>query len=444
MPEPTIDSFEPTIAQIKAELDQLPPNELGYYFALLTGSIALEDYSAEKQQLLDDIRQMIAKLRAFNDAARKGTTPLTAEEQAALDTANKELFEALNTLLTHTKMNTWTYQTKRILYAMCAFVLTILTATLVGVIGMVAGFFSHFNVVDNFRGAYLGLCMGVGIGIHIGQRAPHKIFRSAFENRLEFAVDSINRITQEELAKEKSYEAYAKETEEYIKDTFYAHLTSPEEREAAFQKFISEPHKFQVCTSAAGFVSPRLRGYFGQHSLIRYNVEIEGKEVSATMEFNPGTKAPETWELNQFEPEREVDGPTFFKMLVLNRILNETHEFTLNFMLEHFNVGANDCKTFVDKLLKATGQAPSKIQRFCTEPGVEKWQSTVFVAPTMRFFNVIKGDEMGLFDDGVERKITAQKFVKLSPEEKKAFKAREAEERRKPKEEPDTTPAPAF
>jgi len=419
---------EALIAQIKRDLNTLPPCELSYYLSVLMGSIHLEKNSLQTQTLLEDIHEFIGKLRAFNEAAQTPETEFTPEEQAQLDTANKELFDSLNKLIDHSRMQALPHKLKRIWYGVCSAATFIVTGILFGVVGMVGGFFSHINVINNIRGAYLGFAMGVIVGLHVSLRAPHKVFASKFEDRLEFCINSLEKVGKEQLSKQKSYSAYAEETKEYIKTAFFHHLTAYEQ-EIALQKFMSEPHKFQVCTSNAGFISPFLRGDFGQHSLIRFKVSHGGTNQYSTMEFNPdlgkyGNIAPNTWTLNQFEDEREVDGETFFKMMVLDRILNETHAFSVGFILKHYSVGSNDCLTYINKILVATGQAPSQISQFSKE--TETWRSTAFIAPTMRFFSITNGSELAQFDDKVKRGVKVQPFCKISKERQAEILAEEA------------------
>lgn len=372
------EKFQATLDQSLNILKTLPPNELSYYISLLIGSIETEANPEEHSLLLASTLNLTKALSSFYTAAKENQIP-----------DNEAILLALNDLVSASKLNTVSHKIKKALMGICAAVLTIFIGISAGVGGLLVGLFTDYTVIGNLRGAYLGFVMGLGIGIHIGTNLPVKMFQSDFESKLEFTINSIQKVA-DELQDRKTPEQYRQETKQYVMDTFFPNIPV-EDREEAFKTFLTKNQKFQVCSTAAGFIDAQLKGHLGQHSLIRYN--IEGLEETQTMEFNPSEKAPKF--LNQYEDEREVNGEKFFEMLVLNRILQETHQFSLEFILGTYSVGSNDCLTYVNKILLGTGQPPTEMQRF--NPEVDKWTSTNLVAPIMGFFSKTRGDELKPF-----------------------------------------------
>lgn len=359
-------------------LKKLPPNELSYYISLLIGSIETETNPEEHGLLLASTLNLTTALSDFYSATKENKIP-----------DSEAILLALNDLVSASKLNTVSHKIKKALMGICAAVLTVFIGISAGIGGLIVGLFTDYTVIGNLRGAYLGFVMGLGVGIHIGTNLPAKMFQSDFESKLEFTINSIQKVA-DELQDRKTPEQYRQETKQYVMDTFFKNL--PEgDREEAFNNFLTKNQKFEVCSTAAGFIDAHLKGHLGQHSLIRYS--IEGLEERQTMEFNPSEKAPNF--LNQYEDEREVSGEKFFDMLVLNRILQETHEFSLGFILGTYSVGSNDCLTYVNKILLGTGQPPTEMQRF--NPEVDKWTSTNVVGPIMGFFSKTRGDELKPF-----------------------------------------------
>lgn len=372
------EDFQGTLDQSLNILKKLPPNELSYYISLLIGSIETEANPEEHGLLLASTLSLTKALSDFYSAAEENKIP-----------DNGAILLALNDLVSVSKFNTVSHKIKKALIGICSAVLAVFIGIHAGIGGLIVGLFTDYTVIGNLRGAYLGFVMGLGIGIHIGTNLPIKMFQSDFESKLEFTINSIKKVA-DELQDRKTPEQYRQETKQYVMDTFFKNLPE-EDREEAFNNFLTKNQKFQVCSTAAGFISAHLKGHLGQHSLIRYN--IEGLDETQTMEFNPGEKAPKF--LNQYESEREVSGEKFFEMLVLNRILQETHQFSLGFILGTYSVGSNDCLTYINKILLGTGQPPTEMQRF--NPEVDKWTSTNLIAPIMGFFSKTRGDELTPF-----------------------------------------------
>lgn len=376
-------------------LKTLPPTEFHYYIALLVGSIENEP-NPEKHQLLLATALHLTKTLSELYACTSDEDRLKKQNEILL---------ALNDLVGAAKMNTVSHSIKKALMGICGVVLAIFIGIHAAIGGFAIGLFTDYNVIGNLRGAWLGFAMGLGIGIHVGRKIPNKLFQSEFENKLEFTINSLQRVT-EELQNRKTPEQYREETKQYVMKTFFK--GTPEEREIAFNEFLQTNQKFQVCSTAAGFIHAKLKGHVGQHSLIRF--KIAGLDEMQTMEFNPSEKAPKF--LNQLESEREVSGEKFFEMLVLNLILQETHQFSLSFMLSTYDVASNDCLTYDNKLLLGTGQPPTQQKSF--NPKVDQWTSTNIVAPIMGFFSSTKGNELQPFlkhyEDNNKPEITCQKW----------------------------------
>ncbi|WP_133128674.1 hypothetical protein [Legionella nagasakiensis] len=345
-----------TLEKIKT----LPPNELSYYLVLLIASIQREKKHDQYVLLLAETHDLVLALqRLYQEKSPK-----------ACEKHLQEIVLRLNTLMNQAHINTVPMQIKNVLLTMCGLITAIIVGILGGVLGLGMGIFSQPNVL---KGARSGFLCGFVIGLIIGFRLPSTFCRSDFETKLIFCLNSIKKISTELEEKNTNrfkasgvedenpyinpdFDFYQNETKRYIIETF---LADAPDKEAAFSSFLSSEQTFQVCTTPSGLVDRKLDGTLGHHSLIRFS--INGK-IDIPIEFGSRKKSPR-W-VDQAEPARHVSGKKLFEMLTLDRILQETHPKNLEFTVKHYQLGDNDCLTYVNKILIGTGQAPTKIKRF--------------------------------------------------------------------------------
>lgn len=356
-------------------LKKLPPTEMHYYFALLVASIENEPNPEKHTHLIIKADEVIKKLNQYYEDIRNQAKPdLT------------EVTTALNELIIQSRMQATPHNVKMAILSVCSVVSGFIVGAIGAVSGFLAGLLSNYNVTGNLRASGLGFITGLALGAYAGSRCPNMVFQSSFERKLEFCINSIDKVGKE-LPTKKLYEEYAAETKQYILDVFFED-TPEDEKEAAFNAFLeSDNQQFQVSTTTAGFIDRELKGHLGHHNLIAYS--INGKQ-DIPMEYGSRYKTPGFFDQN--ESPRVVTGKKLFDMLVLDRILQETYEYTLNGFLKDYDIGSNDCRTYVDKLLIGTGQAPTQINRFNST--TDKWTGTHIIGPIVRFFS--KTQEMEL------------------------------------------------
>ncbi|AHE65916.1 hypothetical protein [Legionella oakridgensis] len=350
--------FEETLNDIKA----LPPNELSYYLVLLVASIQHEKHPEKHTLLLAETHDLVLALKRLYQEK----TPETCAKHL------QEITLRLNSLMNQAQINTTPMKIKKIVLTICGVITGIIVGILGAIIGLGLGLFSQPNVL---KGARSGFLCGLVIGIIIGFRLPSTLSQSHFENNLIFCLNSIEKICAEleeknttrfkEGKKDENpyacadYDFYQNETKKYIIETF---LADEPDKEAAFLAFLDSEQAFQVCTTPSGLVDRKFDGTLGHHSLIRFS--INGK-TDIPIEFGSRKTSPR-W-VDQAEPTRHVSGKKLFEMLTLDRILQETHPKNLEFTLKHYQLGDNDCLTYVNKILIGTGQTPTKIKRFTPE-----------------------------------------------------------------------------
>lgn len=381
-------------------LKQLPPTELHYYFALLLASIENDKKPEQYTYLINDALEAVQSLNQFY-------ADVTNESKADL----LAVMNAINTLIAHSKMHSASQQVKKALLALCSVVLGLTIGALGAGLGFMGGLISDYTIIGNLRAAGFGFLTGLVIGAFIGSRCPDLVFQSALERKVEFCIKHIDKIAKE-LALKKTHSEYATETKQYIMDVFFKEI--PEnKKEAAFASFLkSTTEQFQVSTIMAGFVSPALRGHLGHHNLIAYSIN---GVTHTPLEYGDRYKTPRFFAQN--ESPRVITGNKLFQMLILDRILQETYSYSLKGVFKDYDLGSNDCRTYVDKLLIGTGQPPTKMPRF--NPGIDKPTGTYIIGPVVRFFSKTKETELASFIPRYKKDpqepdpiITAQKWSK--------------------------------
>lgn len=359
--------YDVELTSLVENMKTLPPNELVYHMALLISSIQNEPHPEEHTLLLRNGNELITSLKQFYE-----------HPEAASDNLIK-VNQALNALIDASEMQTISQKVKKALLGVCSVILGSVISITAGFVGLAAGFFTDYNFIGNFRGAYLGWATGFGLGAYIGSRIPDVLSQSDFERAVEFSIKNIAKVGGE-LNSKKTYDEYYQETKQYILNVFFKNVPE-DQREKAYKDFLlSDDQEFEVCTTTAGFIHKQLKGYVGHHFLIRF--KINGVQ-DVPMEFGDRVKTPGF--VNQFETPRKISGKKLVDMLVLDRILQHTHTYTNGFMLKDFDLASNDCRTYVDKLLIGTKQPPTQVPRF--DQKNDNWIGLNIVAPTVRFFS---------------------------------------------------------
>lgn len=365
------------INEIKMQLSTLPFNEITYYMNVLLASIKNGKNPERHIELLQKTIPLINAVRMFYDDPENIATNIEAVNQA------------INTLISVSNMKTLPHTIKRALFGICGAIMAILAGVTLGFSGLLVGVFSNYTIIGNIRGAGLGFLSGLAIGILIGSRCPTKLFQSTIDTKVEFCCDNILRL-QGELTGRKTIQQYELDTKKYIQDTFFKDTSDKEE---AFNNFLINTQKFQVCTKTAGHVSKQLKGHLGHHTLIRFSIN---NVTDLPIEFGDRNRTPKN--VDQSEKYREVSGQVLFKMLSLDRMLQETHESNITNGLRIYDIGSDDCRTYVDKILLGTGQDPTKIGRF--NPKNDSIIGRKVVGPLIGFFSKTNETDLhGLIDN---------------------------------------------
>ena len=362
------------INTIKTSLSTLPFNEFTYYMNVLLASIKKEKNPEKHIELLQKALPLIGAVRTFY------TDPENIE--ANIVTVN----EAVKALITVSNMKTLPHKMKKALFGICGAIMAILAGVILGLSGFLVGVFSNYTIIGNIRGAGLGFLSGLAIGILIGSRGPMKLFQSAINTKIEFCCSNILRL-QGELTERKSIEHYKLETKKYIINQFF------EGKESLFNDFLTSEQQFQVCTTTAGHFSKRLKGHLGHHTLIRFSIN---NVTHLPIEFGDRKRTP--IHVDQSEKPRNVTGQVLFEMLSLDRMLQDTHESNFTNGLRLYDIGSDDCRTYVDKILLGTGQDPTKIGRF--NPQNDSIIGRRVVGPLIGFFSKTKETDLhGLIEN---------------------------------------------
>lgn len=374
-------------------INKLPPTELRYYLFLLVAELLNEQNKHPSHLLLNEINEFTLAVDAFYRDLQ-----LKKDPELSLD----EVKNALNKLIEKAKLNTYSWKIKKILLDISACVFALVLGIIAASLGLVAGFFSQWNV---FKGAYLGFMSGLCIGLIIGFRTPGKLFLSSWQAKLQSSLDYIEKISLnlEQLPEKNaqienpetnpyfssSYNYYENAAKKYILDRFFDEKLFPsiEKKEEAFKEFLQSEQCFEICTTQNGFLDKSLKGNLGNHALIRYKIN----EIKApAMEFGPRTRYP-NW-TDQKESPRTVTGQKLFEMIALDLQLQETHAATMQFIWTSFKPGDNDCFTYVNKILLGTEQQPTQVKRF-PKP-IDTWIGHQVVGGLFKFFSKNQENEL--------------------------------------------------
>lgn len=382
---------EHLMAPFVSNLSDLPPSEIKYYLALLLACIENEPNPEEHILLLGQVDALIRTVKNLNNE------PHNAEENLA------RIIDALHDLIYVSKMKTPSHSMKKAIIGCVSSILSFIIGVIAGAAGFFIGLFGAPKYVENYQftnslnGAGLGIVTGWALGAFAGTRLVSVAAQSPFERKLEFCINSLEKVTKE-LPTKQPWNHYYEETKQYLLDTFFKDTPADEQQEV-FEAFLASEQSFQVCTTSAKFIDKQLKGNLGHHFLIRYTINGV-TDIPIAFDGREGLRTPNF--VDQSETPRTVSGAKLFEMMVLDRELQVTNPWNLNFISKHYDIGSNDCRTFVDKILIGTNQAPTQISRF--NSSIDKPLANHLVGPAMKFFSKTKETELHPFikhfDDG--------------------------------------------
>ncbi len=374
-------SINTKIKNTRDKIQQLPLTEFSYYLSCLLACITNEE-NPEKYELL--IKKSNKLVDALLDLYSKPSKKPNEKGEDLEHVAN--CLEELTTAASPDCSNKVIALISKVIGAFFG----VIIGALLGLTGALVG--GVYGFTKPLRGGWLygpplGFLSGFTLGFLVGYSFPSKLIYKNFTHKIDFCISSLERLLKE-LEDKKSHEQYYKETKIYILDTFYPNINEAG-KEEAFKEFLNSNHQFQICTTTAGHITKRLKGFLGHHSLIRF--KINGK-TGRPIEFGNSKKTPNF--VDQYEPPRTVSGTKLYEMLTLDRILQETHSEFID-AVKIYELGSNDCRNYINKILLGTGQEPTRISRFSKY--TDKNPGYRVVRPLVSFFSRIKENEFDCF-----------------------------------------------
>ena len=360
---------------IKEKLKNLPVNEFTYYLTLLLATIQEDKDEEEELRILQTMLELISNVERFY------THPEEMNENL------NKVTQSVDELTKISSFNTSSYKTQRALLGIWGGMAAIVFGTLFAIVGFSAGLLSNYNIIGNIEGAGLGFVSGFAVGLLAGYRSPIKLCENPIRTQLEFCIKNITRL-ENELKDRETQDEYKQKTKEYILNTFFANVPE-DEKEERFKRFLEEEQTFQICSTTAGHISRKLKGYLGHHALIRYSIN---GVTSIPIEFGDRKRTPNY--VDQQEEPRTVSGEVLFNMLALDCMLQDTHTRSGANAMRIYNIGSDDCRTYVDKILVGTGQEPTSIERFTDN---DKPIARALVRPVISFFSYTSADALAPF-----------------------------------------------
>lgn len=380
------------INDIRQNINQLPTTELSYYFALLLASIKNDPKPEKYIELLRKQKKLIEVVKNFYEC------PQDSKEKLP------EVTKALEDLVQASKRYTLTQRIKRALLEIVKSTFALVLGFWGAMMGATLGLMASFNIadkiyrkvfnkpignydktfLDSLKGPGFGIIIGFAMGSLIGYRLPNTLLEKTTDIKIDVALGGMMRLG-DELKNRKSLKQSQEKTKKYILDVFFKEIPK-EQKEHAFEKFLKEDQQFQVCSTKAGHISKSLKGNLGHHALIRF--KINGIQ-DIPIEFGDRKRTPGF--VDQSEKPRTISGQKLFEMLTLDRILQETHKSSIK-LINRYEIGSNDCLTYVNKILIGTGQNPTKMQRF--SPENDTVIGSKIVAPMIGFFSRTQGNEL--------------------------------------------------
>ncbi len=359
----------------------------GKYYLLYIYEHLLKSSRPEKE--IEPIAQHLIRIIHNINELKNPNTSLKQQFNAAF-----QLSEDYEALVNQTGANGILYKVSQALLDLGGLLIGLSTA----IFGVVVGAASiGIEDIKNLRlptGLFVGAMTGMLVGFILGQRVPHALLKEEETRLIRHTVTKLG-TTFESLYKSVEHD-YVSEIKEEILADYFAGDTEQ------FNKFLTEKQSFEILTLQASFFSAKLKGSVGHHSLIKFNIN-DNQEKPKLIEM--GLPSDEETEFSQREL-REATGEQLVKMLALSKIIHPQYTRTVGNLygtLTPYQIGINDCHTYVDKILISVGEPESQLERFTPEDTLVGQM----IGSAIRFFkpvpeklenSVLKVDEQAEYD----------------------------------------------
>jgi hypothetical protein len=338
----------------------------GKYYLLYLYEHLLKSNRTENE--LEPVAQHLIKL--INNINDLKNPAISLEKQFS---AAMQIAENYKALVKETGADGILYKATQVLLDLGGLIIGMCTAVFGATLGAVS---IGLEDIKNFRlptGLFIGAMTGLLAGFMLGQRAPHRLFKEEETRLLRHTVNKL------ETTFESLYQSVERDYVSDIKQEILADYFSGNTEE--FNKFLAQKQPFEILSVPASFFSEKLKGSVGHHSLIKFTIN-ENQEKPKLIEM--GLPSDQETEFSQREL-REATGEQLIKMLAMNQILHPQYTRTpgnLFGMLTPYQVGINDCHTYIDKILISVGEPESQIERFTPDDTVVG----KFIGNTIKFF----------------------------------------------------------
>ncbi|MBA2656566.1 MAG: hypothetical protein H0U70_06215 [Tatlockia sp.] len=242
--------------------------------------------------------------------------------------------------------------------------------------GLAGGSIGFFNDVKARRvptGIFFGAIAGAHVGASLGYRLPDRLIKDSELHALQYAIRELHRTFESLTAS-----VYNDNLAQLKLELLYKNFNGDEK---AFKEFLESDIPYSILAADAGMVlSEKVQGYLGHHIWVTFNlpgelksIRIEsGEELLVDNETNPER-------ITQREAQqRSAKGVKLLEMLSLHRVLSPIYVLKLkpNDFAKFENIknlltfqyrnkpGVTDCNTFIDELLVAVNEKPTKTKRF--------------------------------------------------------------------------------
>ncbi|KTD37497.1 hypothetical protein Lmor_0360 [Legionella moravica] len=376
--------FFETQNKLKELIDHCHEFEGKYYLLPLFEHLVKSERSPEDIEPI--ARHLISLIKNINDL-KNPEIPLKEQFEAL-----KQISKNYNALLKETGAHGILYQSKQALLKLGGFIIGLIT----GVFGAVVGSISlTISDIFNFRlptGLFIGAFTGLLVGFVLGNRAPHSLLKESETRLIRHTVRKLE-TSFESLMTSVNHDYMNEIKDEVLNDYF----SGDSER---FNEFLKTKQRYEILGIEAEFFSPKLKGTLGHHSFIKFTInDVLDKPKLIEM----GIPSNEVTEFSQRE-SRETTGEQLIKMLAMHRILQDQYELRLDNLVKFYNlyeVGINDCHTYVDKILISVDEPVSQVKRFTSSDNVFGH----IIGSLLNFFNPLPENKYNngpVFDEAAE------------------------------------------
>lgn len=351
---------------LKQLIDQCNEFEGKYYVLFLYESLITSNRSAEEIEPI--AKRLAALIQNINDI-KNSEIPLERRIKAIV-----QISENYRALINETGANGILYKAKQMLLDLGGYIIGLITGAFSAVLGSIS---LGLSDIKNFRlptGIFIGGLTGMMVGFVIGQRAPHAVFKESETRLIRHTIRKLE-TTFESLFNSINNDYLAEIKQEILEEYFSGNIEQ-------FNKFLCEKQKYEILGIKAAFLSPTLKGSVGHHGFIKFTIN-DNLEKPKLIEM--GLPSDQETEFSQRE-SRETTGEQLIKMLAMDKVLHPQYEVSWDNILGLYNryeLGINDCHTYIDKILIAVDEPVSQIRRFTSED---------------TFFGRIIGDSINFFN----------------------------------------------